>query len=311
MTKENLIKYLKDPRELILGMDSFCCRRLGKRLIGDKFFIKLKFKSVMGYRINLKNPQTFNEKIRWMILYNRAPLHTKMADKYLAREHIAEVLGREEAAKYLVPLLGVWDSFEEINFDALPDAFVLKCTHDSGSVVMCADKNTFDEQAAKEKLTQALATNAYLRYREWHMKDIRPRIVAELFLGARMTDYKLFCFNGKVRFAQARFHGPDGVLVSNKYTVPGWDYMRMTFNQYPSDESADIPRPGGLAEMVEISETLARTMPFLRVDFYYMDGKVYLGELTLTPIAGFLKSEPDMMKEWGSWLTLPARTRAR
>ena len=305
MTKENMKKYLTDPRELILGMDSYCCRRWGKRLIGDRFFIKLKFKIVMGYRINLKNPQTFNEKIRWLILYDRDPLYTKMADKHLVREYVAEVLGREEAEKYLVPLLGVWERFEDIDFDQLPEQFVLKCNHDCGSIVTCEDKNGFNRAAAGIKLSQALKSDYYLPYRERHMKGIQPLIIAEKHLGVNIMDYKFFVFGGVVKMIKVDFDR----FIEHKRNIYNekWEYQDFS-HSVPTDRNRHIPKPRNFDKMMELATTLSGAKPFLRVDFYEIEDKLYLGELALAPTAGLRPFSPrEQDYTAGSWLTLPPK----
>ena len=166
------------------------------RFIPDVVWLKLRFRMRMGRTLNLKNPQTYNEKLQWLKLHNRNPLYTKLVDKYEVRKYVAEKIGEE----YLVPLLGVWDKFEDIDFDKLPNQFVLKCTHDSGGLVICKDKTKLDIQAAKKKINCCLKMNYYWNFREWPYKNVKPRIIAEKYMedsvDGELRDYKFYSFSG-------------------------------------------------------------------------------------------------------------------
>ena len=271
--------------------------------LSDKQYLKLMFRVNMGRKLNLKNPKTYNEKLQWLKLYDRKPEYTQMVDKYEAKKYIAERIGEE----YIIPTLGVWDKFDDIDFDALPDQFVLKCTHDSGGLVICHDKSQLDISAARSKLEKSLARNYYLRGREWPYKDVKPRIIAEQYItidGESPNDYKFFCFDGVVRCFKidydrfkghrANYYGPDGDLLRFGETV------------CPPDFERSVSLPQLKNDMIALAEKLSFGHPFLRVDFYEIGQQIYFGELTFFPASGF---GPFVPEEWdytlGSWIKLP------
>ena len=298
MTLDGLKYYLKNPRQIY----AFLASRRMLKWMSDKAFLKLAFRMNTGKKLNLKNPQTFNEKLQWLKLYDRKPEYTRMVDKYEAKKYVAERIGEE----YIIPTLGVWDQFEDIDFDALPDQFVLKCTHDSGGLVICRDKSKLDKEAAKGRIDRCLKRNYYYLGREWPYKDVKPRIIAEQYIedteDDALTDYKYFCFNGipKVMYI-SKDHGKN----------PRTDFFDMDFNHLPirgRDPNADIcpTKPNNFCEMKEIAAQLSKGIPHLRVDFYSIKGKVYVGELTFAHMSGMTEIKPA---EWnhklGEWITLP------
>ena len=249
----------------------------------------------------MKNPKTFNEKLQWLKLYDRKPEYTTMVDKYEAKKHVAACIGEE----YVVPTYGVWEHFDEIDFDTLPNQFVLKCTHDCGGLVICKDKLKLDKVAAKKKIEACLKRNYYWHSREWPYKNVKPRILAEKYLedcaGDALVDYKFFCFNGipKVMYI-SRDHGKE----------PRTDFFDMEYNHLPfrfRDPNAEITpiKPKCFDEMCELAKTLSVGVPFLRVDFYQVDDRIYSGELTFYHMSGHAQVTPA---EWdntlGSWITL-------
>lgn len=268
----------------------------------DKAYLKLMFRAMMGKRLNLKNPQTFNEKLQWLKLYDRKPEYTRMVDKYEAKQYVAERIGEE----YVIPTLGVWDKFEDIDFDSLPDQFVLKCTHDSGGLIICRDKAKLDKEAAKEKISRCLRREYYYHGREWPYKNVKPRIIAEPYMEDTTTgelrDYKFFAFDGIVRV----FYITSGRKDGDRRT----DYYDMEFNHLDikdDDENAEVsPKPPKNFEtMKHIAEELSRGIPHLRVDFYEIDGKVYVGELTFFYLSGLVPFKPDKWnKIFGDWINL-------
>lgn len=272
--------------------------------IPDKMAVSIKYHYNFGKRLNLKNPQTFNEKLQWLKLYDRKPEYTRMVDKYLAKEYVAGIIGEE----YIIPTLGVWKSFDEINFDSLPNQFVLKCNHGSGDVVICKDKKTFDVEAARKKLTATLEQDYYLVSREWPYKNVERLILAEAYIEDSVThdarDYKFFCFGGEVKCFRVdldRFIGRH----SNWYDLECNLIPYGTVGAEPlTDRQIELPEK--LHVMTRLAEKLSAGISFLRVDFYYVDHKIYAGELTFYPASG-LKPYTDM--EWdrimGSWLQLP------
>lgn len=256
----------------------------------------------MGIRLNLKNPQTFNEKLQWLKLYDRNPEYTKMVDKYEVRKYIAEKIGEE----YLIPFLGVWDRFDDIDFDKLPDQFVLKCTHDSGGVVICKDKSKLDIEETRKKINRCLKRDFYKLACEWPYKNVKPRIIAEKFmvdeLGAELKDYKFFGFNGKVKIMY---------VASDRENELKFDFFDADFNPlnlrhgYPNSKE-DIKKPDNFSKMVSIAERLSENIPQLRVDLYSIGSKIYFGELTFFHHAGMVPFDPEEWdKTFGDWIELP------
>ena len=274
------------------------------RLIPDKLYLKLLFKRRLGKKLNLRSPKTFNEKLQWLKLYDRNPLYTTLVDKYLVKEYVAGIIGEE----FIIPTLGVWDNFDEIDFEKLPDRFVLKCTHDSGGVVIVEDKNAFDVDAARDKIKSRLKKNFYYPGREWPYKNVKPRIIAEQYLEDLAfehspVDYKLMCFGGKVECSftcTERFSG-----TGLKVTFFDKDWKAMPFERHYHKSDNPIKKPEKYAEMVQIAEKLSKGIPFVRVDLYEVKGHIYFGELTLYPGCGFEEFNPD---EWdrkvGDWVPL-------
>lgn len=268
----------------------------------DKPCLYLLYWARMGRRLNLKNPQTFNEKQQWLKLYNRKSEYTQMVDKYEAKKYIASLIGEE----YVIPTLDVWERFEDIDFDELPDQFVLKCTHDSGCFVICRDKSKLDFGAAEKKIKKSLKKNYYFHGREWPYKDVKPQIIAEEYVedtqDDALTDYKFYCFGGipKIMYI-SKDHGKE----------PFTDFFDMEFNHLPiiiQDPNAEVmpQKPAQFEEMKEFATLLSRNVPFLRVDFYEVKGKLYVGELTFFDGCGFELVEPeDWNEKMGSWINLP------
>lgn len=283
------------------------CADLGMfRYMSDRQYLSRLYKSIFGRNIDLDNPKTFNEKIQWLKLYDRKPEYTMIVDKYRVREYIARTIGEE----YLIPLLGVWEDPEDIDFDALPDQFVLKCNHNSGlGMCICKDKSKLDIQKVKAELKKGLKQDYYLSGREWPYKDVLPCVIAEKFIQDKqgaLNDYKLMCFNGDVKCS---------FVCSNRFSTKGlhvtffdrnWNVLPFE-RHYPSIKEG-LSEPVQYAKMLELAEKLALGIPFVRVDFYEVDGKIYFGELTFYPGSGFEEFTPE---EWdyklGEWLTLPEK----
>lgn len=275
-------------------------------LVPDKLFLELQYKLILGKKLDLKQPMEFNAKLQWLKLYDRNPDYIRLVDKYEVKKYIADKIGEQ----YVVPTLGVWESVDEIEFDALPNAFVLKCTHDSGSTILCREKSMFDISAAKAKLKKRLHNNLFWHGREWPYKSVKPRIIAEQYLVDAATeelrDYKFFCFNGVCRCMKVDF---DRFVEhhANYYDLQG---NRLDFGEAicPPSNEKNIVLPPELSKMVELAEVLSRDIPFLRVDFYDVDGKIYFGELTFFPASGFGAFVPDDADyKLGEWLLLPKR----
>ena len=277
-----------------------------KHLSDEKFLCKL-FKLTMGYDLNLKNPKSFNEKLQWLKLYDRKDIYTMMVDKYAVKDYVASIIGED----YIIPTLGVWQRFEDIDFETLPNQFVLKCTHDSGGLVICKDKSKFDIVAAKKKINKSLKKNYYYVGREWPYKNVKPRIIAEKYMEDHSTselrDYKFFCFGGVAKCYKVDF---DRFVEhrANYFSADG-ELMKIGEEICPPDFNKEIPAPENLEKMKELAEKLSATQPFLRADFYDVDGHVYFGELTFYPASGFGKFIFDGNDELlGSWIKLPEKS---
>jgi len=276
----------------------------------DKEFLEKKFALEMGKKLDLDNPQTFNEKLQWLKLYDRKPLYTTLADKYAVRQYIKDKIGEE----YLIPLVGgPWKSFDEIDFDALPSQFALKCTHDSGGLVICRDKSKLDIDAARKKISRCLKRNYYLSGREWPYRNVPPQIIAEQYIEDTKTkelrDYKFFSFDGA---AKVMYIVTDRASETEKMK---YDFFDMDFQHLPfttDHPNANVPpeKPTAFNEMKELANQLSEGIPQARIDFYEVDEKVYFGEITFFHDSGMVPFEPD---EWdmilGSWIKLPQKTK--
>lgn len=278
------------------------------RWLPDKLYVSLKYRCKLHKSINWNKLSSFNEKLQWLKLYGRKPEYTIYVDKYAVRDYIAKTIGEE----YLIPLLGVWDTPEEINFDQLPNQFVLKCNHDSGGLCICKDKSTFDIQSAKKKLGKSLVTDYYLASREWPYKNVSRKIIAEKYMEDSKTkelrDYKFFCFNGVVK---ALFVATDR---QNKSTDTKFDFFDAEYNHlnftHGHPNALQIPeKPKNFELMKQLAAKLATNIPHVRVDFYEINGKVYFGEMTFFHHSGFVPFRPEIWdKKFGSWLELPSKS---
>lgn len=294
-----LIDYIKKPYMIPLEFQN---HGLG-RFIPDELLIRCMFRNRMGYDLNLKHPVTFNEKLQWLKLHDRKPLYTTLVDKYAVKEYVANVIGDE----YVIPTIGVWKKIDDIDFESLPKQFVLKCTHDSGSVVICKDKNTLDIAETKKKIKASLNTNYYLEGREWPYKNVQRRIIAERYMEddkiKDLRDYKFFCFNGKVRCYKIDFDR----FTCHKANYYDENSLLIDVGEKicPPDHNILIKQPAKLSEMIELAQKLSHSIPFVRVDFYDVNGKVYFGEMTLYPAAGFgAFCYADNDKMLGEWIQL-------
>lgn len=307
MKLDNIKAFIVDPvaRFNILSSRGFL------NGISDEKYLKKYYKLRMGKELNLDNPQTFNEKIQWLKLYDRKDIYTTMVDKYEAKKYVSEIIGEQ----YIIPTLGVWDRFKDIDFDILPDRFVLKCTHDSGGLIIVRDKNQLDIRAAERKINKCLKRNYYYHGREWPYKNVKPRIIAEAYIGnpsegRDLNDYKLMCFNGKVKcsFVCSERSSDEGLKVT--FFDNNWNIL--PFERHYPKSTRPIAQPENFNEMVLLAEKLSLDIPFVRVDFYDIDGKIYFGEMTFFPGCGFEEFTPE---EWdyklGEWIDLSWSTRCR
>ena len=271
----------------------------------DKPYLKMMFKLNMGQKLNLKNPKTYSEKLQWLKLYDRKSEYSKMVDKYECKEYVAGKIGIE----HIIPTLGVWDRFDDIDFDALPEQFVLKCTHDSGGLVICTDKSKLDLKQAKRKIEKSLKTNYYKYKREWPYKNVKPRIIAEKYMvdesGYELKDYKFFCFDGTVK---AMFIASDR---SDSTTETKFDFYDENFNHLPftnghPNSERVIEKPKGFEKMKELASVLSKGLPQARIDFYDVDGHIYFGEITFFHWSGMKPFEPSKWDDtFGSLIKLP------
>lgn len=272
----------------------------------DEKYLKLLFYATFGKKLDLKTPKTYNEKLQWLKLHDRNKKYSSMVDKYEVKKYVAGIIGNE----YIIPTYGVWDSFDDIDFSKLPNQFVLKCTHDSGGVVICRDKLKFDINGARKKIKKSLKTNYYFACREWPYKDVKPRIIAEKYMvetdGSGLKDYKILCFNGEPKLIElhmnrfAENHTEDFYDVNwNKTTISQTGMPEFKVNQ-------DIcPRPINLDKMLNLSKLLSGGISHLRVDWYSVDGHLYFGELTFYDGSGFEPwDDPKDELMMGSWIDL-------
>ena len=265
-------------------------------IVPDKLFLKIVYRKMMGEELNLNNPRTFNEKLQWLKLYDRKPEYTRMVDKYEAKNYVASIIG----VNHIIPTLAVYNSVDEIDFEALPNQFVLKCTHDSGGVVVCKDKLTFDRRNALEKLRDGLKRNFYYQNREWPYKNVKPRIIAEQYKedsSGGLIDYKLMCFNGCVKcsFVVTNRHQESPIYVD--FYDRDWNHL--PFSRHYLNSNKEVKRPVNYNKMIQFAEKLSKGIPFVRVDFYEVENKVYFGEMTFYPGSGFEEFKP---KEWDAKL---------
>lgn len=276
------------------------------RILPDRAYISLLYRMRLGKWPNLKNPKSYNEKLQWIKLYDRRPEYSIMVDKYEVKKYVAERIGEE----YIIPTLGVWNSFDEIDFNQLPDQFVLKCTHDSGGLVICKDKSRLDLNAARKKIENSLKDNYFWNSREWPYKNVKPRIIAEKYMvdesGVELKDYKLFAFDGEPKYIEVDFDRYLGGHKRNLYTL-NWEYMDVR-NKHPNAPEIQIAKPECLEKLIELSRKLSEGIPHVRTDFYVINEKIYFGELTFFHGSGMQKFEPESFEiEMGNWLTLPEK----
>lgn len=313
-------------------------KEIGKKVVAllpTKPWLSWLFKKKFGRKINWENPTTFNEKLQWLKVYDRNPIYTTMVDKYEAKKYVADIIGEE----YIIPTIGVWDSFDEIDFDALPDQFVLKCTHDSGGLAIVRDKAKFNKEKARKQFKLALSRNPYSVTREWPYKNVKPRIIAEQYIEDKKTlsgetltvdeseaiscdtlqkkhgllDYKFLCFDGKVRllFLDIGVIGGSQEHAEEYYrNVYDQNGQMMSFKETREHYPAPVALPDNLQDMILIAQTLSKKIPCLRVDLYRLEtGEIKVGELTFFYGSGMSNhfSPESWDKTIGDWITLPSK----
>lgn len=291
-----IVKIIKNPKKVIIFLAS---RGLIK--YDDRKYLEYVYKEHMGKNLNLDNPKTFNEKLQWLKLNNRNNMYTKLVDKYEVREYVSKVIG----SNYLIPLLGVFDSYKEIDFDKLPNQFVLKLTHDSGTVIICKDKTKLNRKQTISKLKKGLKRKYFYLYREWPYKNVKPRIIAEKYMkdnnSSVLNDYKFYCFNGEPKMM---------FIITERGNDPKINFFDMDFNEINLHQGfkkgeKKLEKPKKFDEMIKLARKLSYGIPHVRVDFYIINGKVYFGELTFFDSAGLEKFEPEKYDEiLGSYIDL-------
>lgn len=274
-------------------------------VLPDSLYLTLLFYSRVGYWPNFKTPRSYNEKLQWLKLHYKKDEYTNIVEKVSAKEYVANIIGD----KYIIPTLGVWNNIDEIDWNSLPNQFVIKCTGDSGGVVVCKDKNTLDIESAKRKLSQGINVNYYNRNKEYPYKNLKARIIAEQYMedesGYELKDYKFFCFDGKPQFLfVATDRQKKGEETKFDFFDLEWNHLPVV-NGHPNNPNK-IPCPQNFEEMVDVAKKLSVGMPHVRVDLYNINGKIYFGELTFFHWSGLTPFEPvEWDYKFGSYLNIP------
>ena len=298
---KKVIDYIINPYKILLFLDNRTFLKLK-----DELYLKWMFKKYLNLELDLKNPLRFNEKLQWLKINDRNALYTTLVDKYAVKTYIKNRIG----AEYIIPTINVYEKFEDIDFESLPNKFVIKCTHDSGGNIICKDKSKLDIKKAKKKINDCLKRNYFKFGREWPYKDVDKKIIIEEYMEDSKTkelrDYKFFCFNGEVKFFKIDF---DRFINhrANYYNIKK-ELLYFGEADYLPDYNKNIEFPENIDKMIELANVLTADIPFVRVDFYDVDGKIYFGEMTFFPASGFGRFEPD---EWdekiGNMLDLPIK----
>lgn len=297
---QSIINNLKSPRDLAIKILAL----ISPLIKSDKAYISLRYRLFMNKKLNLDNPRTFNEKQNWLKLYYHDPIFPKLVDKYEVKHLVSEKIG----ASYIIPTLGVWDCVEDIDFNILPDKFVLKCTHDSGGLIICRDKKTLDIEKAKNKLKAALRRNYFMVSREWGYKYVKPRIIAEQFMEneneVSISDYKFFCFNGEPKLL---------FVATDRESEVKFNFFDSKFcplniiNGHPQNKEL-LKKPILFEEMKRIAATLSQDYPFMRVDLYEINNHIYFGEFTLYHYGGTMPFYPEIWDyRLGEYINLPSK----
>ncbi len=277
--------------------------KLLSRILPDKMYIRYQFKLRVGYPLNLEHPRTFNEKLNWLKFNYRKPIFTKMADKYEAKAIVKNTIGEE----YVVPLLGVWTNVDDIDFEKLHYPCVLKATNDSSGAIICKSRDSINVVDIKTRLSRSLKSNWYSQSKEWVYKDITPRIIADQYLddhsGHELTDYKFWCFNGKPKVMYCTNKAK--AIYENFYDM---DFCAMDISHGYQRRVPEFEKPEQFDQMKSLCEKLLKgiDLPFVRIDFFYVNGQVYFGEFTFYDWGG---TKPFTNADWdlklGDWMVLP------
>ena len=299
MMNPKIKKALRDPYYAC----SLLLNRVG-RFVSDENFVKWTYYLTFRKKLDLDNPQTFNEKLQWLKLNDRHEEYTQMVDKYEAKKYVANLIGEE----YIIPTLAVYDSFDEIDFDKLPNQFVLKCTHNSGGIIICRDKASLDVPKARKQMTKWLKKNPFWTNREYPYKNVKPRIIAEQYMedesGYELKDYKFFCFSGDVKYV---FVATDRGKVDEetKFDFFDMDWNHLPFTNGHPNNPDPIGKPENFEEMKALACKLSKNMPHVRVDLYNISGRIYFGELTFYHWSGLTPFVPEKWDfEFGKCISL-------
>ena len=300
---QRIVYYISHPTQLLPPLFMICGGWLP-----DKLYLQFFYLLKMGRMLNLKEPKGYNEKIQWLKLYNRKAEYTTMVDKYSVKDYVSRIIGEE----YVIPTLGVWNNPENIDFESLPNQFVLKTTHGGGNtgVIVCKDKSKLNKTEVILRLKKSLKQDLYKSLREWPYKNVRKRVLAEVYMEDSKTkelrDYKFFAFNGEVK---ALFIATDRESGDVKFDYFDADFNHLDLVQQHPMSGVNIPRPVCFEEMKAIASKLSVGLPHVRVDLYEVNGKVYFGEYTFSHHGGVVPFHP---KKWdyvfGSWIKLPVRS---
>lgn len=289
---------LHEPWKMIIPLDS-------NHLLfwmSDEEFAKLAFRGEMGYPLNLQNPTTFNEKLQWLKIYDYHPEYTDLVDKLKAKEIVGKIIGKE----HIVPVYGEWKSADEIPFTDLPEQFVLKCNHDQGSVILVSDKKKLNTADTVRIMNKNLKRNIFFGTREHPYKNISPRVFAEQYLQDDIVDYKFYCFNSEPRFLYCGMNMIGDHL--GKVDFYDLDWNPMPFYRTDYHRLGSVPKPDCLDEMIEMAHILSKGVPFVRIDLFAVNNKIYFSEFTLCPASGFMRFVPEEYDRIvGGWLELPEK----
>lgn len=283
---ERLKEVLNNPSTI----PALIWNRLSPFVKNDKLYLSVNYFLMRRKFMHWDRPKRFNEKLQWLKLHCNDSKRKYLVDKYEVKNFVKNVIGEQ----YIIPAYGVWDKFDDIDFDKLPNQFVLKCTHDSGGVVICKDKKTFDIKAARKKINHHLKKNYYMSHREYGYQFVSPRILAEKYMedesGWQLKDYKVFCFHGEPKFIEVDYDR----YTSHKLNVYdlNWNFVDFYMTS-PNDINVNIPKPQKLDELLTLCRKLSKDETFVRVDFYSIKDALFFGELTYYPGAGCIDFHPD------------------
>ena len=303
MNKSKAMRYIYNPLRLFLKP----WIKMAPFIKNDELFLRGRYLFQMGKPLHLNPPSTFNEKLQWLKLHDRKPEYTTMVDKYAVKEYVAKTIGEQ----YVVPLLAVWDSVDDIDITNLPDKFVLKTTNGGGGsgVVICKDKHTFNIEDAKKHLLfnpDDAKGNFYVRAREWPYKNVKHRIIAEQYLEVEggLVDYKIHNFNGMPKLILVCKDRYNGSGLTEDFFDENWTHLNLRRPSHPNS-AQPVPKPKCLGELIAVSKELSKGLPFVRTDFYIINNHIYFGELTFYPATGMHRFVPDSWDEkMGDWLRL-------